>query len=515
MSEGEATWPASSVSLISGEHDAVLIDALLTPEDAGRIVDWIKASGKNLTTIYITHGHGDHFFGLNTILQAFPSARPVTAPAVVPEAKGQTSPEGMQFWNALFPGQVPQHPVVPQALETDVIDLEGHELRIITVGQSDTSPSTIVHIPSLEAVIAGDVAYNGIHQWLAQTDHEKRMRWIASVEQIEALQPKIVVAGHKRPEAPDDNPATILGDTKTYIRDFNNSLSASDSAQELVDKMMVLHGELGNPYTLWTAAQSVFEQGQGRSSRAEEKSGGSPMNDLLKVAIEAHGGLERWNQLNTVSARLIQGGVLWPLKGQVGVLDDVVITASLHEEKVSHRPFGAADRRSAFTPKRVAIETDDGTVLEALDQPRASFAGHTAETPWSTLQLAYFVGTAMWTYLTQPFVFTLPGFQTTELDPWEEAGQQWRRLRVAWPSHLATHCTEQTLYFTPDGLLARHDYDVEISGNANAAHYVSDYKDVAGIRLPTKHRIFPRTPDGQSLAEPLLVSIRLSEISFT
>ncbi len=181
---------------------------------------------------------------------------------------------------------------------------------------------------------------------------------------------------------------------------------------------------------------------------------------------------------------------------------------------MSHRPFGAADRHSAFTPERVAIETADRTVLEALDQPRASFAGHTLETPWSTLQLAYFVGTAMWTYLTQPFTFTLPGFQTSELEPWDEAGQHWRRLRVTWPSYLATHSTEQTLYFNDNGLLARHDYDVEISGGASAAHYVSDYGDVAGIMLPTKHRIFPRTPDGQSLTEPLIVSIDLSEIVF-
>jgi hypothetical protein len=239
------------------------------------------------------------------------------------------------------------------------------------------------------------------------------------------------------------------------------------------------------------------------------------VSDLLETVLEAQGGLERWNQLNNVSARLIQGGVLWAVKGQAGVLDDVVVTASLHEERVSHRPFGAADRHSAFTPERVAIETDDETVLEALDQPRASFAGHTTETPWNTLQLAYFVGTAMWTYLTQPFTFALPGFQTSELEPWDEAGEQWRRLRVSWPSYLATHSTEQTLYLDDDGLLTRHDYDVEIMGGNQAAHYVSDYDEVAGIRLPTKHRIFPRTPDGQSLAEPLFVSIDLSEIAFT
>jgi glyoxylase-like metal-dependent hydrolase (beta-lactamase superfamily II) len=266
MGEGEATWPATSVSLISGERDAILIDALLTLEDAGRVVDWIRATGKNLTAIYITHGHGDHFFGLNAILAAFPDARAMTAAAVVPEAQGQLSPELMGFWNAIFPGQIPEHPIVPDALDGDVIDLEGHELRIITVGQADTALSTIVYIPSLDAVIAGDVAYNGIHQWLAQTDHEKRMQWIASVEQIEALEPKIVVVGHKRPDARDDDPATILRDTKTYIRDFDRSLSESHSAQELVDRMMALHGDLGNPYTLWTAAQGVFEQGQGASS---------------------------------------------------------------------------------------------------------------------------------------------------------------------------------------------------------------------------------------------------------
>jgi hypothetical protein len=178
-------------------------------------------------------------------------------------------------------------------------------------------------------------------------------------------------------------------------------------------------------------------------------------------------------------------------------------------------PFGAPDRRSAFAPGRVAIESDDGTVLESLDQPRASFAGHTAETPWNRLQLAYFAGAAMWTYLAQPFSFTLPGFRMTELDPSEEAGQLWRRLLVGWPSHLATHSTEQTLYFSPDGLLVRHDYDVEISGGATAAHYLSDYLDVDRIIVATKHRIVPRTPDAESPAEPLIVSIDLSEITFT
>jgi hypothetical protein len=198
------------------------------------------------------------------------------------------------------------------------------------------------------------------------------------------------------------------------------------------------------------------------------------------------------------------------------VLDDVFVRASLHQERVSHHPFGAPDRRSAFTPERVAIETTEGDVVEALEQPRASFAGHTLETPWSTLQLAYFVGTAIWTYLTQPFTFALPGFETSELAPWQESGEQWRRLHVVWPSYLATHSTEQTLYVDSDGLFGRHDYDVEIAGGIGGAHFVYDYTEVAGIMIPTKRRVFPRGSDGQALtSEPITVSIDLSEIAFT
>lgn len=239
------------------------------------------------------------------------------------------------------------------------------------------------------------------------------------------------------------------------------------------------------------------------------------MSDLLDTVIEAHGGLERWNQLDAVSARLIQSGAEWTIKGHDGVLADVYARASLHQERESHHPFGAPALRSSFTPGRVAIETTDGKVVEALEQPRASFAGHTLETPWTRLQLGYFVGTAMWTYLTQPFTLALPGFETTELDPWPENGEEWRRLHVTYPNYLATHSTEQTMYFGADGLFRRHDYDVEIQGGSGGAHYISDYTEVAGIKVPTKHRIYPRTPEGQALAEPLLVAIDLSEIAFT
>lgn len=236
--------------------------------------------------------------------------------------------------------------------------------------------------------------------------------------------------------------------------------------------------------------------------------------DLLNAVVEAHGGLQRWNELHTVTARLTQGGVFWALKGHEGVLADVFVTASLHEQRVSHWPFGAPDRRSAYTPERVAIETTQGTVLDALDEPRASFAGHTLETKWTIPQLAYFVGTAMWTYLTQPFTYVMPGFETEELEPWRERGEEWRRLRVVWPTRLATHSTVQTIYVGNDGRIRRHDYEVEIQGSSRAAHYISGHREVSGIMVPTAHRIFPRNEDDQALREPLLVSIDLSEITY-
>jgi hypothetical protein len=238
------------------------------------------------------------------------------------------------------------------------------------------------------------------------------------------------------------------------------------------------------------------------------------MTDLLDSVVEAHGGLKRWNELETVSAHLAQGRVTWEMVGQKGVLDDVFVTASLHGERVSHYSFGAAGGRSVFTPERIAIENDGGTVAEAPDQPRASFAGNSLQTPWTTSQLAYFVGTAMWTYLTQPFTFTVPGFKAAELEPWRENGEQWRRLRVVWPGYLASLNTVLTIYVGDDGLIRREDYDVEIMGGSGGAHYMSGYTRIAGIMLPTGHRILPRTPQGQALCEPRLISIELSEITF-
>jgi hypothetical protein len=171
-------------------------------------------------------------------------------------------------------------------------------------------------------------------------------------------------------------------------------------------------------------------------------------------------------------------------KGKAGVLADVTVTVGLRDEKASHWPFGSPDRRSRFEPQRVAIEDANGKVLEELLQPRASFEGHAAT--WSDLQLAYFAGYAMWTYLNIPFLLARPGVESEEVEPWQESGETWRRLKVRFPADIATHSTEQTLYFDQQGLLRKQDYNVEIDGTAGTAHYVYDHKEFSGIAFRQK-----------------------------
>lgn len=238
------------------------------------------------------------------------------------------------------------------------------------------------------------------------------------------------------------------------------------------------------------------------------------MHKLAAEIIDAHGGLDRWKRHETLTAHLVQGGVLWPLKGQAGVLDDTSVTVNLREIHASHAPFGTIAARSDYRPERVALLGADGGVVDALDQPRASFAGHTLETPWTAPQLAYFAGCAMWTYFNMPFLLAWDGVETEALDPWEEDGARWRRLRVQLPPAIVSHSSVQTLYVTDEGLIARHDYDVEIAGGTPGAHYPTDYVTVDGIRLPTRRRIYPRQPDGQRVPEPLVVSIDIDRYVF-
>ena len=250
------TWVPTSATLIFGQRDAVLVDAFLTVEQAAALVEWVAASGKNLTTIYVTHGHGDHFFGIGTLLNRFPKARAVAMPDVVEAMRRQASPEYVSsFWNTRYPGQIPERLVIAEELTGNVIQLEGHELVVVEVGHTDTDHTTCLHVPSAGLLVAGDVAYNDVHLYLAESNANTRREWIAALDAIESLKPRTVIAGHKKPEK-NDSPG-IIEETRQYIRDFERLARMTTTARELYDEMLQLYPNRANPGSLWGSARAA------------------------------------------------------------------------------------------------------------------------------------------------------------------------------------------------------------------------------------------------------------------
>jgi glyoxylase-like metal-dependent hydrolase (beta-lactamase superfamily II) len=252
----EWAWVPTSATLIFGQRDAVLVDAFLTIEQAATLIEWVAASGKNLTTIYVTHGHGDHFFGIGMLLNRFPKARAVATPDVVESMRRQASPEYVSsFWNARYPGQIPEHLVIAEELKGNVIQLEGCDLLVVEVGHTDTEHTTCLHVPSAGLVVAGDAAYNDVHLYLAESNAETRREWIAALDTIESLKPRTVIAGHKKPEK-NDSPR-IIEETRQYIRDFDRLARMTTTARELYDEMLQLYPNRANPGSLWGSARAA------------------------------------------------------------------------------------------------------------------------------------------------------------------------------------------------------------------------------------------------------------------
>ncbi|MFD1276723.1 hypothetical protein ACFQ51_48115 [Streptomyces kaempferi] len=190
------------------------------------------------------------------------------------------------------------------------------------------------------------------------------------------------------------------------------------------------------------------------------------MNELLSEVVEAHGGTGRWQELTQARATLVSGGDLFAIKGLPQDVTPRTMTVRLHEEYASVQPFGAHDQKTGFTAGRVSIEKLDGHVVAERVDPRASFAGHTLETPWDPLDRAYFNGYALWTYLTTPFLLAMPGFTVTDIEPWREGDEVWPGLRATFPPRIASHSTHQDFYFGPDRLLRRHDYHVDVAADS-------------------------------------------------
>jgi len=250
-------WPPISSTLISGERDAVLVDTPITVEQARALTNWVAARGKNLTTIYATHGHGDHFFGASTVLERFPGARFVARPEVIKIMREQASPESLAaFWNPRFPDQLSSRLAVAEELTGNIINLEGQDLVSVPLGFTDTASTTCLHVPSIGLLVAGDAAYNGVHLHLSESpDRQKRQEWIAALDKMESLKPRAVIAGHKRVGNVDS--PKILGETRKYIGDFERLAMQTTTARDLYDQMLRLYPDWGNPGALWTSVRAV------------------------------------------------------------------------------------------------------------------------------------------------------------------------------------------------------------------------------------------------------------------
>jgi hypothetical protein len=236
------------------------------------------------------------------------------------------------------------------------------------------------------------------------------------------------------------------------------------------------------------------------------------MNQLLDLAVKAHGGLDRWNKVKAVKVAASITGAIWYVKSKPDFLKNVSLNVETRNERVTV-DFSGQDKRAIFEPNRIVIKTTNGTLIESRENPEESFAGQQRETPWNDVHAIYFVGEALWTYLNTPFLYTYDGFTSEEISPIQVEGETWRRLKVTFPDNVKSHTKVQISCFGPDGLLRRHDYTVDILGGATGLNYASEYRDVDGIIVPTKRRIYAYEGDYQLVKEPLLVAIDMGEIS--
>lgn len=252
----ERTFAPVSSTLFLGHKDAILVDAQFYKEDVEALIDTIAASGKRLTTIYLTHGHFDHWYGAGAIAARFPGTRILALPGVMAYI-GAAKEQEAQIINAMFGDRIVNPLALPETMEGDTIDLEGHTFQAIEIGQGDVPSNTVLHSAELKTAIVGDLAYNNIHMMLGLSGPDEWDQWASNIGKIQKLAPQIVVVGHKSEGSADNEPDRILTESRKYIGDFKTVALREKNAPAIVAEMTRLYPHFGNVTTLEFSALSV------------------------------------------------------------------------------------------------------------------------------------------------------------------------------------------------------------------------------------------------------------------
>jgi len=247
----EAIFPVSSV-IVSGEKDAVLVDAQFGKAQAEQVVERLRAGGKRLTTIYISHGDPDYYFGLDTLTQAFPQAKVVASAATVAHIR-QTMDAKLAYWGPQMGADKPARLVVPEVLEGHRLTLEGQALDV--VGLDGPQPDrSFVWIPSIKAVVGGVVVSEHIHVWMADTQSAKsHADWLGTLKRIEQLAPRTVVPGHYLGQSSRSLAAVRF--TADYIQAFDAETAKAKDAAALVAAMKKRYPDLADESSLELGAK--------------------------------------------------------------------------------------------------------------------------------------------------------------------------------------------------------------------------------------------------------------------
>ena len=243
---------AVSSTLVTGAKDAVLIDAQFSTVDAQKLVELIKASGKHLTTIYISHGDPDFYFGLEPIVAAFPDAKVVATPQTIAHIK-ETEAGKLQFWGPKLGAGAPTRIVIPEPLPGNRLELEGNALDIVGL-DGPTPDRTVVSIPSIKTVLGGIPVFAGEYVWMADTQTpQSHADWIATLDRITALKPDTVIPGHFLPGAPQNLDAVRF--TADYIRAFDEETAKAKDSTALIAAMKQRYPNLGGESSLDISAK--------------------------------------------------------------------------------------------------------------------------------------------------------------------------------------------------------------------------------------------------------------------